>query len=129
MTSKMRISNWSAVGCLLLAAVGLSGNAAELEGCVKLAVNAKGDTTITNACSKWLNVAYCVDNPKSEKNCSRASIEITTLLPGSADRIPSYIGHGAGSVYWAVCVYPEAAVHWKPGADSPYTCRKTCVMC
>lgn len=125
----MRISDRRAVCCLVLLGVQLSGNAAELKDCVKLVVNPNGDATLVNACNLRLNVTYCVDNPKSAKDCSRESIEITTLWPGSADLIPSYIDHGAGSVYWAVCVYPEAAIHWKPGADSPYACRKTCVMC
>lgn len=114
---------------MFLLGVQLSGNAAELKDCVKLVVGSNGDATLINVCSEGLNVTYCVDNPRSGKNCSREPLGITTLWPGSADLIPSYIDHGAGSVYWAVCVYPEAAVHWKPGAHSPYGCRKTCVMC
>jgi len=114
---------------LLLLGVHLGGNAAELKDCVKLIVTSNGDATVSNACSERLNVTYCVDNPKSPKGCSGQTLGITTLGPGGADLIPSYVERGAGSVYWAVCVYPEAAVDWKPGADSPYACRKTCVMC
>jgi hypothetical protein len=125
----MRIGDCGAVCCLFLPGVQLAGNAAELKDCVTLVVSSNGDATLINACSEGLNVTYCVDNPKSAKSCSREPLGITTLWPGSADLIPSYIDHGAGSVYWAVCVYPEAAVHWKPGTDSPYGCRKTCVMC
>lgn len=125
----MRIGDWGAVCCLFLLGVQLSGNAAELKDCVKLMVGSNGDATLSNVCSERLNVTYCVDNPESEKNCSREPLGVITLWPGSADRIPSYVDHGAGPVYWAVCVYPEAAVDWKPGADSPYGCRKTCVMC
>jgi hypothetical protein len=125
----MRIGDCAAVYCLFLLGVHVSGNAAELKDCVKLVVSSNGDAALINACSERLNVTYCVDNPKSAKACSRESIGITTLFPGSADLIPSYIDYGAGPVYWAVCVYPKAAVDWKPVADSPYGCRKTCVMC
>ena len=125
----MRIGDWGAACCLFLLGAQLSGNAAELKDCVKLVVSANGDATLSNACSERLNVTYCVDNPKSAKNCASGSLGVTTLWPGSADLMPSYIDQGAGSVYWAVCVYPEAAIDWKPGADNPYGCRKTCVMC
>jgi len=79
--------------------------------------------------SDRLNFMYCVDDAKSPGGCARASANIITLFLGNKALIPAFAGTGADSVHWAVCVYPEAHVQWKPGPDSPYACRKTCVMC
>src|SRR5262249_16816610 len=119
----MRFGDWPAVCCLVLLAVHLSSNAAQLKDCLNLVVSPSGDASLINTCTERLNVTYCIDNPKSAKDCSREPLGITTLGPGGADPIHSYVDHGAGAVYWAVCAYPEAAVHWKPGTDSPYECR------
>lgn len=125
----MRIGRWTLICALLYPGVQSCVHAAELKECVRLLVRANGDATLSNACSDRLNIIYCVDNAKSPRACSTASLGVTTLSPGSVDLIPSYADTGAGSVHWAVCVYPEAPVQWKPGPDSPYACRKTCVMC
>jgi len=125
----MRMRNWAVMCALLLSGAQPCSQAAELKECVKLVVAANGDVALINACSDRLNIIYCVDNAKSPRSCSEASLGVTTLLPGSKDLIPAYADTGAGSVHWAVCVYPEAPVQWKPGPQSPYACRKTCVMC
>jgi hypothetical protein len=101
----------------------------DLEECVKLAVKPSGEASLTNGCSDRLNLIYCIENPGSAKGCSKMPLGITTLVPGASEPIPSYGADGAGAIHWAVCVYPQAPVGWKPGPDSPYTCRKTCVMC
>jgi hypothetical protein len=103
--------------------------AAEVKDCVKLLVAGNGEATLTNVCSDRLNFMYCVDDVKSPRSCANASVDIITLFPGSKALIPAFSGTGADSVHWAVCVYPEAPVQWKPGPDNPYACRKTCVMC
>jgi len=125
----MRVERWMLVCALLYAQTQTCGDAAELKDCVKLSVAADGQATLSNACSDRLNLIYCVDNAKSPRSCAMASLGVTTLSPGSVDVIPGYADSGAGSVHWAVCVYPEAPVQWKPGPDRPYACRKTCVMC
>jgi hypothetical protein len=125
----MQLHVCRAVCSLLLVGVNFSANAVELKECLKLVVKSNGDASLANACSNMLNVTYCVDNPKSARACSAEPLGITTLSPGSSDLIPSYVDSGAGAVYWAVCVYPEAAVDWKPGPESGHACRKTCVMC
>ena len=97
--------------------------------CVKIKVSANGDAQVANLCSERINVSYCGDNFNSTKPCSSKSISVTAIEPGSADTTVDYANIGAGPIYWAVCMYPEAAVEWKPGPDSSYACRKTCVMC
>lgn len=125
----MRIANGPIVCAFLLAVMQPSSQAAELKDCVKLLIAANGEATLTNVCNERLNLIYCVDDANSPRGCAKASLDVTTLFPGSKDQIPAYGGTGADSVHWAVCVYPEAPVQWKPGPDSPYACRKTCVMC
>lgn len=72
---------------------------------------------------------HCVDHSDGAKSGSQPPLGVVTLFPGSSDVIAGYASHGSGAVYWAVCLYPEAPVDWKPGPDSPYLCNKTCVMC
>jgi hypothetical protein len=115
--------------CTLAAGLIAPSRAADVSGCLKLEVKPSGDAALTNVCAEWLNVNYCVDRPESSRSCAANAKDIVTLLPGAADTLPSYAALGAGPVYWAACVYPEAAVGWVPGPDSPYTCKKTCVMC
>jgi hypothetical protein len=125
----VRIAKSAVVCALLLAGMLARSQAAELRHCVKVLVAANGEATLTNVCSDRLNLIYCVDDAKSPRSCAKAALDVTTLFPGSKDLIPSFAGTGADAVHWAACVYPEAPVEWKPGSDSPYTCRKTCVMC
>jgi hypothetical protein len=125
----MRIAKWATIGTFLLSGMPLSNQAAELRECVKLLMAANGEATLTNTCSDRLNLVYCVDDVQSPRSCAKVAFDVTTLSPGSKDLIPSFAGTGADAVHWAVCVYPEAPVQWKPGPDSSYTCRKTCVMC
>jgi len=113
----------------LWAVFSVTATAADLSGCVKLAIKPGGEASITNACTSRMNIMYCVDNPNSAKACSQTPISITTLSPGGTDVLPSYTKDGGGEVYWAVCTYPEAPVKWTPGPGSPFTCKKTCVMC
>lgn len=115
--------------CGLLAAAGVPAAAADLSECVKLAIKAGGEASITNGCTSRMNIMYCVDNPNSAKACSHTPITITTLSPLGTDVLPSYTKDGGGEVYWAVCMYPEAPVKWTPGPSSPFACKKTCVMC
>lgn len=116
--------------CLVLSCAAPPARGADLQGCIKLAVQADGSATLTNGCSSRLNFSYCIDNPGSAKACTGpAAAAIVTLSPGASDRIPSYVADGAGALQAAVCVYPEAPVGWKPGAGAAFTCRKTCVMC
>jgi len=125
----VRIAKWPIVCAALLAGMLPRSQAADLRDCVKLLVAANGEATLTNVCSDRLNIIYCVDDATSTRSCAKASLDIITLFPGSKDLIPAFAGSGANSVHWAVCVYPEAPVQWKPGPGSPYACRKTCVMC
>jgi hypothetical protein len=115
--------------CLCAIGLGLTGHAAELKECVKLAVQRSGVASLTNGCSQRLNVTHCVDHSDGAKSGSQPPLGVVTLFPGSSDVIAGYASHGSGAVYWAVCLYPEAPVDWKPGPDSPYLCNKTCVMC
>jgi hypothetical protein len=117
------------VSCLALLCFGAAGNAADLSKCMKFAVAADGAASLTNACGDRLNMLYCVDNANSARRCSAPPFRVTTLSPGGAEPLPSYTADGGGNVYWAVCAYPEAPIDWKPGPDSTFICRKTCVMC
>ena len=112
-------------------AVGLVplSRAADISGCLKLEVKRNGDAVLANVCGERINVSYCVNRPESTRNCATKAKDIVTLFPGAEDTLRGYTAEGAGPVYWAACVYPEAAVGWEPGPDSPYTCKKTCVMC
>jgi hypothetical protein len=125
----MRTPFLPAAWCLALVCSATPGGAAEVKHCVKLTVTTDGSASLANACSDRLNLSYCVDNPSSTKSCAKTPLGVTTLMPGATEMIPAYAGEGAGPVYWAVCVYPEAPVGWKPGLDSAFTCKKTCVMC
>jgi hypothetical protein len=112
-----------ALGCVPI------GQAADISGCLKLEVKPNGDAELTNSCVERLNVSYCVDRAESTRSCATKAKDIVTLFPGAADTLRGYAAEGGGPVYWAVCAYPEAAVGWTPGPDSPYSCKKTCVMC
>ena len=103
--------------------------AAEPHECVQLSLNAPEGAKFTNICNEMMNIMYCVDNPQSPKTCSAERIGITTLVPLSSETVPDYIATGKGEIYSAICAYPTAPVGWKPGPDSPFTCKKTCVMC
>jgi len=102
---------------------------ADPDECIQLAIDAPQGATFTNVCNEMINIMYCVDNPQSPKTCSAERIGITTLVPLSSEIIPDYAVTGKGAVYSAVCAYPTAPVGWKPGPDSPFACKKTCVMC
>ena len=103
--------------------------AAEPHECVQLSLNEPEGAKFTNICNEMMNIMYCVDNPKSPKTCSAERIGITTLVPLSSETVPDYSATGKGAIYAAICAYPTAPVGWKPGPDSPFTCKKTCVMC
>lgn len=103
--------------------------AAEPHECIQLSVNDPAGAKFTNVCNEMINIMYCVDNLQSPKTCSAVRIGITTLVPLSSEVVPEYVATGKGNIYSAICVYPTAPVGWKPGPDSPFTCKKTCVMC
>jgi hypothetical protein len=113
---------------LSMLALGLSSAATAdgLDDCLKLTAKPEGGARLTNACGSRLNIIYCIDQPDSAKTCASDSLPVTTLFPGADDVVPAYSG---GALRAAICVYPEAPVGWRPGPDSPYTCKKTCVMC
>ena len=102
---------------------------AEPDECIQLAVDDPEGAKFTNICNEMINIMYCVDNPQSPKTCSAERMGITTLVPLSSEIVPDYVATGKGAIYSAICVYPTAPVGWKPGPDSPFTCKKTCVMC
>ena len=102
---------------------------AEPSECVQLSINDAEGAKFTNVCNEMINVMYCVDNSKSPKPCSADRIGITTLVPLSVEIVPDYVSTGKGEIYAAICAYPTAPVGWKPGPESPFTCKKTCVMC
>ncbi|MFN0316778.1 MAG: hypothetical protein ACKVQA_17290 [Burkholderiales bacterium] len=114
---------------LFLALISPLAIALEPRECLKFEVAANGDATFTNICGDVLNMQYCVDSAQSKKSCARASIPVVTFHHGVSDLIPAYASNGKPPVHSAICVYPEAPVGWKPEKDSPYTCKKTCVMC
>src|SRR4051794_40236103 len=118
----MHIPKCASFTAFLLVGMLSRSHAAELKDCVKLLIAANGEATLTNVCSDRLNLIYCVDDADSPRGCAKASLDVTTLFPGSKQLI---LATGADSVHWAVCVYPEAPVQWKPGPDSPYACRKS----
>ena len=124
--SRMHARN--AIAPLFLAALAISCSAtgAGLDECLKLAALPDGSARLANVCGDRLNIIYCIDHADSPKACSGASLPVTTLFPNAQDPIASYSG---GALRAAVCVYPEAPVGWQPGADSTYSCKKTCVMC
>ena len=106
-----------------------SVHSAEPHECIQLTVDDPGGAKFTNICNEMINIMYCVDNPQSPKTCSAKRLGITTLIPLSSEIVPDYVATGKGEIYSAICAYPTAPVGWKPGADSPFTCKKTCVMC
>ena len=103
--------------------------AAEAHECIRLALDEPDGPKFTNVCNEMINIMYCVDNAQSPKSCSAERIGITTLVPLSTETVPDYVATGKGEIYSAICTYPTAPVGWKPGPDSPFTCKKTCVMC
>jgi hypothetical protein len=124
------LRSWLGAACNALAVgFGPLTQAADISGCLKFEVKPNGDAVLANVCNERLNVSYCVDRPESTRSCATKARDIVTLFPGMADTLPGYAAEGTGPVYWAVCIYPEAAVGWTPGPDSLYTCKKTCVMC
>ena len=102
---------------------------AEPRECIQFSINAADGAKFTNVCSEMINVMYCVDNPQSPKTCSADRLGITTLVPLASEIVPDYAASGEGEIFSAICAYPTAPVGWKPGRDTPYTCKKTCVMC
>ncbi len=103
--------------------------AVEPHECIRLSLSDPAGAKFTNICNEMINIMYCVNNPKSPKSCAAERIGITTLVPLSSEIVPDYVATGKGDIYSAICAYPTAPVGWKPGADSPFTCKKTCVMC
>lgn len=114
---------------LMLLMLPASVFSAEPNECIQLAFDDSGDAKFTNICNEMINIMYCVDNPQSPKACSAQRMGITTLVPLSSEIVPDYAATGKGEIYSAICVYPTAPVGWKPGPHSPFTCKKTCVMC
>ncbi|MGD8475672.1 MAG: hypothetical protein PVH05_00425 [Burkholderiales bacterium] len=112
---------------LVIVPVGAWG--AEPHECLQFTRDGTEGAKFTNICNEMVNVMYCVDNPQSPKTCSAERIGITTLVPLSKEIVPEYAVTGEGEIYSAACFYPTAPVGWKPGPDSPFTCKKTCVMC
>ncbi len=84
---------------------------------------------VVDAYSSAPGVQVHVDSPTSPKTCSAGHLGVTTLVPLSFEIVPDYAGEGKGPIYSAICAYPTAPIGWKPGADNPFTCKKTCVMC
>jgi hypothetical protein len=125
----MRMSIVRTACGLALLSIGWPGNAADVSKCIAFAVNPDGAASLTNGCSDRLNMLYCIDNPDSARRCSATPFRVTTLSPGAHEPLPSYTSDGGGPVYWAVCAYPQAPIKWKPGPESAFICRKTCVMC
>ena len=111
--------------CLLA----LQASSAEPHECVQFSIDDPDGAKFTNVCNEMINVMYCVDNPQSPKSCAAERIGVTTLVPLSSEIVPDYAASGGGEIYTAICAYPTAPVGWKPGPDSPFTCKKTCVMC
>lgn len=113
-----------------VAALAATGAAyADARECVKLSAKPGSDAVLTNGCSEWLNLQYCVDSATGARSCASKPKDVITLFPGAGYTVPGYDAEGRGAVHWAACMYPEAPVGWVPGRDSPYTCKKTCVMC
>ena len=114
------------VALMMLVASGLT---AEPDECVRLEISESAGAKFTNVCNEMMNIMYCVDSPANQKTCSAERLGITTLVPLSSEIVPDYAGEGKGAIYSAICTYPTAPIGWKPGPDSPFTCKKTCVMC
>jgi hypothetical protein len=122
-------SDWLRAACCAAALAAAGAAHAGADECVKLSAKPGSDAVLTNRCSEWLNVRYCVDSATAARNCASKPKDIITLFPGDGFTLPGYEAEGRGAVHWAACMYPEAPVGWLPGPDSPYTCKKTCVMC
>jgi len=122
------ILRWTFAGALL-AMPFCTGFAAAPDECVQLEISESTGAKFTNICNEMMNVMYCVDSPTSPKTCSAERLGVTTLVPLSFEIVPDYVGEGIGPIYSAICAYPTAPIGWNPGADNPFTCKKTCVMC
>jgi hypothetical protein len=118
---------WTLTGVLTMPFC--TGFAAAPDECVQLEISESTGAKFTNICNEMMNVKYCVDSPASPKTCSAEDLGITTLVPLSVEIVPGYSGEGKGPIYSAICAYPTAPIGWKPGANNPFTCKKTCVMC
>ena len=104
--------------------------AAEPYECVELAVGGDEGAKFTNICNEMMNMMYCVNNPASPKTCLAERHLVTTLVPLASEIVPEYTAPGGGGeIFVAICAYPTAPVGWKPGRDSAFECKKTCVMC
>jgi hypothetical protein len=102
---------------------------AEPYECIELSVGGTEGAKFTNICNEMMNLMYCVNNPQSPKTCSAERLGITTLVPLASEIVPDYTTTGGGEIFVAICTYPTAPVGWKPERDSPFECKKTCVMC
>jgi hypothetical protein len=103
--------------------------AASVDECVQMVTPRGGEPSLTNVCMDRLNLMICVDHPDSPRSCAHPAKDIVTLDLNGMEPLGPHAADGAGRVHWAVCVYPEAPVGWRPGPASPYSCKKTCVMC
>ena len=116
------------IGVNLVAPVGDSLGAEPYE-CIELSVSGDEGAKFTNICNEMMNLVYCVNNPQSPKTCSAERFGVTTLVPLASEIVPEFTTFGGGEIFVAICTYPTAPVGWKPGRDSPFECKKTCVMC
>lgn len=103
--------------------------AASVDECVQMVTPRGAEPSLTNGCMDRLNLMICVDHPDSPRSCALPAKDIVTLDPQVVEPLGPHAADGSRGVYWAVCAYPEAPVGWRPGPNSPYTCKKTCVMC
>ena len=122
------VLRWTLVGAVVTMP-DYSVFAATPDECVQLEISESTGATFTNICNERMNVMYCVDSPTNPKTCSAEHLGITTLVPLSFEIVPNYAGEGKGPIYSAICAYPTAPIGWKPGANNPFSCKKTCVMC
>ena len=126
----MRISTACHAGLLACAALAMApaASAADVGNCLNLVTRPGADAALTNVCTDWLNLMYCIDGGQATPACTDKPKDVVTLMTGDSVPLPGYDGR-AGRLRWAVCAYPEAPVGWQPAQGEAYVCKKTCVMC
>lgn len=101
--------------CLLL----MLGSADAL-GCMTLEQFGRS-VAIKNECGRPMNVAICVDNPKSYWACPNHG-GLLGLNNQSDYPIPDYYNSGGGEIHWAACPKPATPYHWD-GRAKTTECR------
>ena len=75
----MRIST---TGLLACAALAIAASPADVGNCLNLVTRPGADAALTNVCTDWLNVMYCIDGGQATPACTDKPKDVVTLMTG-----------------------------------------------